>query len=504
MTNRSFIDSRTFDGFRRAVAGTFDEIVVVDLGGDVRANPRLSGTKHNVFGIQTGVAISFMVKRARKNRKAKPPARIRYARRPEEETAEEKLAFLAATPADRMRYSTITPSKNGYWINQVINEWDSLLPLGSKNTKRKSNRNRYDAIFKTFSLGIASNRDDWAYSRSVADARLKSQYFADNYNAGSFSEGNDYAHIKWSSELIERFNSGETFDNPQALIASINFRPFVQKVVNYDDIIVHRHYALRDVFPVPNQTGNRAICTYGVSSNHPLSTLASNRPVDLGYLKQGNGGTFAFARYRYNDEGDRIDNITDWALRKFRERYGKVATKDGIFAYCYAVLHDPDYRETYAINLKRELPRVPFYADFARWRDWGQTLLDLHVGYEEVAPYPLERIDAPNPNRAEGTSPRVILNSDRDTGTITLDADTQLTGVPDAAWDYMLGNRTAIDWVLDQHKEKKIRDETVRRLFDTYRFANHKEGVIELLRRVTSVSVRTVAIIKEMDTVGKR
>ena len=60
ITNRSFIDSRTFDGFRATVADEFNEILILDLGGDVRANPKLSGTKNNVFGIQTGVAISFL------------------------------------------------------------------------------------------------------------------------------------------------------------------------------------------------------------------------------------------------------------------------------------------------------------------------------------------------------------------------------------------------------------------------------------------------------------
>lgn len=79
-----------------------------------------------------------------------------------------------------------------------------------------------------------------------------------------------------------------------------------------------------------------------------------------------------------------------------------------------------------------------------------------------------------------------------------LDSDTQLTGVPRAAWDYRLGNRSAIDWVLDQHKEKKIKDPTVARLFDTYRFADHKERVIDLLGRVVAVGVATVAIVAEM------
>src|SRR5690606_27382220 len=93
ITNRSFIEKRTYDGFRKLAAQEFQEIYIVDLGGAINDNPKLSGTKHNVFGIKTGVAISFMVKRT-SSAKEKPAARIFYKRRPEFETAEEKLAFL--------------------------------------------------------------------------------------------------------------------------------------------------------------------------------------------------------------------------------------------------------------------------------------------------------------------------------------------------------------------------------------------------------------------------
>ena len=88
VSNRSFIESQAFDGFRKVAANEFSEIWLVDLGGNVRENPKLSGTKHNVFGIQTGVAISFMVKRARHK-----GCRVFYVRRPELETEEEKLSW---------------------------------------------------------------------------------------------------------------------------------------------------------------------------------------------------------------------------------------------------------------------------------------------------------------------------------------------------------------------------------------------------------------------------
>jgi predicted helicase len=206
------------------------------------------------------------------------------------------------------------------------------------------------------------------------------------------------------------------------------------------------------------------------------------------------------ARSRYNKEGDCLDNITGWALKQFTDRYGKAAaiSTDDIFAYVYAVLHDPAYREIYALNLKREFPRIPLYPDFRTWRDWGQRLLNLHIGYEGAEPFALTRTDAPDPKRAEGTTPAVKLKSDPDNGIVVLDADTQLSGIPTEAWRYRLGNRSAIDWVLDQHKEKTPKDPTIREKFNTYRFADYKETVVDLLARVVTVSLETVAITDAM------
>ena len=176
---------------------------------------------------------------------------------------------------------------------------------------------------------------------------------------------------------------------------------------------------------------------------------------------------------------------------------GTEVSKDAIFAYCYAVLHDPVYRETYALNLKREFPRIPFYPDFARWAAWGEALMALHIGYETVPPWPIERIETPS-KRAEGTHPKPVLKSHPDTGCVVVDADTQASGIPAQAWDYRLGNRSAIDWVLDQHKEKTPRDPVIAAKFNTYRFADYKEAMIDQLARVVRVSVETVAITEAM------
>ncbi|NMG40618.1 hypothetical protein GRZ55_15335 [Chelativorans sp. ZYF759] len=164
-----------------------------------------------------------------------------------------------------------------------------------------------------------------------------------------------------------------------------------------------------------------------------------------------------------------------------------------------APLHDPVYREKYAINLKREFPRIPFYPDFWAWAEWGERLMALHIGYEEVEPWPIERLDEPDEKaRQAGVALRAILKAERDNGTIRLDTETQLTGIPAEAWDYRLGNRSGLDWILDQYKEKTPRDPTIREKFNTYRFADYKEKVIDLIARVTRASVETVAITQAM------
>jgi predicted helicase len=214
-------------------------------------------------------------------------------------------------------------------------------------------------------------------------------------------------------------------------------------------------------------------------------------------------GTVCVPKWTYADDAaDPISNITDWALQQFRAHYGGVEppiTKDAIFHYVYGVLHDPIYRERYAQNLKRESPRIPFYPDFWRGAEWGERLMALHVGYEAVACWPLKRADVKDEksDRA-GLAPKAMLKADKDHGIITLDSETQLSGVPAVAWSYRLGNRSGPEWILEQYKERTPKDPTIREKFNTYRFADHKDNVIDLLARVTRVSVETMEIVEAM------
>ncbi len=493
ITNRSFIDSRTFDGFRRFVAQEFAEVYVVDLGGDVRANPKLSGTKHNVFGIQTGVAIAFLVKR---RGKAGQGCRIHYARRPEFDTAEDKLAWLGNNSASRVVFERISADAKANWVNQSDNDWDELLPVADKRTKASAVRGQDRAIFKLFSLGVSTNRDEWVYDFNRDNLASKMQFFCRAYEDALASDKVMPPSIKASRNLKRRFEAGRKEAFSSERIERSLYRPFTQRYLYRSGLFIDESGSLAEInsssdvspcigFTVGGRLDFCAFATDGLPSLTVLS-LDANQVLPL---------------YRFTSDCERQDNITDWALNKFVAQYGKAAkiTKNDIFAYVYGVLHDPIYRQTYAQNLKRELPRIPLYPDFRQWAVWGKRLMDLHIGYEAVDPWPVTRIYGLDEKaRAAGLSPKVILKSDPEAGTITLDSETRLMSIPTEAWDYRLGNRSALDWILDQHKEKTPKDPTIREKFNSYRFADHKEKVINLIARVTRVSVETVEIVEAM------
>jgi len=515
VTNRSFIESRTFDGFRKMVAEEFNNIYIVDLGGDVRADPRLSGTKHNVFGIQTGVAISFMVKRARAR-----GCRIRYTRRPQLETAEEKLAFLAEAKIAAVAFEDVQPNARHDWIHQTENDFETLLPVADKKTKAVKIGGQERAIFKLFSLGVVTNRDEWVYGLDVDEVKRKVQEFIGYYEterhrwqkAGRPEDVSNWLQrgIKWTSELEAYLKRDVelTFDPNRMRLAA--YRPFVSLATYYDRVITHRIYQQNAIFPIDRQVDNLCITFTDPTGMKPWLVSAVGRLPDLHYVGAA-AGTVCLPRTVFEGNAE-LHNVTDWALAQFRMHYEagnkqlkRPITKDAVFHYVYGVLHDPIYREKYALNLKREFPRIPFHADFWRWTDWGKELMALHIGYESVEPWPLERIDVSDEmSRKAGLAPKAMLRAHKEIGNIQLDTETQLAGVPSEAWTYKLGNRSALEWVLDQHKEKTPKDPTIREKFNTYRFADHKDKVIDLLKRVTRVSVETMKIVEAMRAASDR
>lgn len=492
ITGRKPFSKGAYDGFRKVIEDEFSSIYIVDLGGDITDNPQLSGTKHNVFGIKVGVAISFLVKHRKKQ-----PSRIFYVRRPEAETAKDKLSFLASHSLDQIGFENIESNNKFNWIDKPTNSWEDLAPLCAKNAV---NKRGVHAIFGLVSNGMQTKKDEWAYDSDEMSLARKASYLIDAYIKLSHGEFHgEVSRLKIDREAERLVNKKSIANFSSENIVVSQFRPFVEKYLYFNRSMNSVSFRIPLMFPIGSS--NRAIAFLSESSANPLAALACSYQFDLCLLKNGNGSTRGVSRYRYTKDGERVDNITDWGLRQFEKHYGKRAkiTKDDIFHYVYGVLHDPVYREKYALNLKREFPRIPFYPDFRRWTEWGEVLMALHIGYEEVEPWPLTRTDVPDEKAsAAGLAPKALLKADRDAGLIRLDSETTLSGIPKEAWDYRLGNRSALDWILDQYKEKTPKDPTIRERFNTYRFADYKEKVVDLLMRVTRVSVETVAITEAM------
>ena len=486
ITNRAYLDTRQDDGFRQMAGQEFTDIYVLDLGSDVRRNPKISGTTHNVFGIQTGVAIGFFVRE-----KAKlGDCGIHYARREDAELATDTLTYLRDATVGSIGFDVVVPDTKSNWLDQSDSGFEKLKSIANKETKFAKTAAAEQAVFGLFANAVKSNRDDWVYDFDVGSLRDKVLFFADTYNESVDSKDESYSPvIKWSRDLRNEHRRGRrVVYNDGNRIMSL-YRPFVVKHhfadFTMNDVLTSNHY---EMFGADLRQPNRAVnfCVNGKA----FYVLATDRPADFHFT----GDTQCLPLYRYTSDGERVSNITSWGLQQFREHYGddSISAED-VFAYIYSMLHDPSYRQRYEIDLRREFPRLYFQDDFAWWAQQGQELLDLHLGFEAAEPWPMERLDK------EGATPtRTILRADKERGVITLDERTSLRGVPAEVWEYLLGSRSALEWVLDQYKERKPRDPTIRERFNTYRFADHKERVIDLLGRVCAVSAFTTTIVNEL------
>ncbi len=490
ITNRSFINSRTFDGFRKCFSEEFDYIYLIDLGGDVRENPRLSGTTHNVFGIQAGVAIAFCVKLPVESGE-KRNCRIFYIDQPEMATAKEKLRFLAESSLELLAKSEmvrIKPDAKQNWINQTDNDFDQLLPLVDKEVKA----GRGDqCVFRLFSAGVKTQRDEWVYDFSRESLEQKVKYMIAAYQERlKTGKRRDSLDMKWDEDLENYLKRGIQKKFTPKSIRKSCCRPYSQIHLYFDSHFNGRTYRISDLFPLPDLE-NKVIA---ITSHTQIPFLVQSADC-IPALDFGGRPTQCLPIYTYDRDGNRSENITDWALQQFRKNYqdSQIQRLD-IFHYTYAVLHHPAYRQKYEINLKRDFPRLPLYADFWQWANWGRDLMDWHINYEIIEPYPLDRTDLPPDDKANPPK----LKADKTNGTIQIDRLTTLRNIPPIAWDYKLGNRSAIEWVLDQHKEKTPKDPTIRELFNTYRFADYKERAIDLIQRVCTVSIKTMEIINQM------
>jgi predicted helicase len=361
-------------------------------------------------------------------------------------------------------------------------------------------------------MGVNSNRDEWVYDFSAEHLALKVERFLDTYNAEvdrwrrarskpADVDGfvvNDTRRIKWSSTLKTMMIAGRyaTLDMEQGRNAL--YRPFSKQVLYYDNILVHRPGRWLSVFPKPaTEPENSVIGLSGIAAEKPFMALASNCVCDL-HLVGAGCGSQCFPFYTYSPDGsNRRENITDAALEKFRQHYADPAiSKWDIFHYIYAVLHHPAYREKFADNLKLKLPRIPFAPDFAAFAAAGRELARLHVDYEKLEPWPLEWIENPAVPLSYRVEDKMRLSKDKTA--LAVNPSLTLAGIPPETFEYRLGNRSALEWVVDQYRVTE--DDRSGIKSDPNREGD-PQYIVRLVGQVVRVSIETTRIVRGLPVV---
>ena len=503
VTNNGFLDGTAFDGMRKHLAADFDAIYILDLNGNVRKNPKLSGTTHNVFGIQVGVSINFFIKTDTIKTDLKLPE-IFYARVDEFWRKEEKYRHLdSKLHYQNINWQKIVPDGRHTWLTEGLHaEFDTFLPIGSKAAKA-SNTNRVETLFKTYSVGVVTARDAWVYNfnRNALTENLTQmmEYYNGqvfrwerqsnrDINLNDFIDTDD-TKIKWSRSLKSRLKTGTMAEFSAENVRASLYRPFTKSYLYFHRMMNECVYVFPSIFPTPDtETENRVICFSGTGSNKPLQVMVAAMIPSHDFLEK----TQCFPFYTYDEDGtNRQENITDWVLTEFRTHYGdETITKWDIFYYNYALLHHPAYREKYEMNLKRDLPHIPFAEDFWGFANAGTALADLHVNYESAPKYDeLKYIETPG-MPIDWRVEKMRLSKDKTQ--LKYNDFLMLDGIPAEAFGYRLGTRSALEWVVDQYRVKVDKRSGIRN--DPNR-ADQPQYIVDLIGRVISVSLRTVEIV---------
>jgi len=503
VSNNSFVDQIAFDGMRKHLLQDFTEIYHLDLHGNIRKNPKISGTSHNVFGITLGVGITLAIRSSQHTER-----RLLYYRVPEFWRKTQKLAFLEKMQSFRnIEWQILQPDEDSTWITEGAHlEFRTFVPLGTKETKSKG-ATETTTLFHNYGRGVATCRDDWAYDFEKRNLADKIRRFIDTYN-GEVDRwrrrGNDTTsidnfvtyddtRIKWSRDLKLDLHRGHFATFTDSKIHQSIYRPFCKQWLFFDRILNEEVYQFPHTFPIPaTENENAAICVSAIGSSKLFHCLVTNVIPDLHLT----GDSQCFPYYTYAEDGsNRRENITDWALALFRAKYGSEVTKWDIFHYVYALLHLPEYRERYGENLKRDLPHVPLLHRkdaFLTCVGIGKQLMDIHLHYEQATEYSLkwtENQDVRFSWRVE----KMRLIPDR-TAVIVNDSLT-LSGIPQECFQYRLGNRSALDWIIDQYQ---VSEDKRSGIMSDPNNLNDEEYIVRLVGKVVTVSLETVRLVNEL------
>lgn len=544
VSNGGWIDSNTADGIRLSLADEYSRIYVYNLRGNQRTageQSRREGGKVFGSGSRSTVAIFIGVR----NPEHVGSCEVFYRDIGDYLTRERKLEIVQDGALETVNWQAIIPNGHGDWVNQRSDDFSAWPVIGGKNGE--------PSVFAKFSGGLKTNRDAWVYSFSAEAVKANVSRMINFYNsqADHFDEycaqrsitdrkqsidafiDTDSFNISWSDGLKSRLARGTRLNfNPDANRDAI-YRPFHHQTVYFDSSVIERPGGLTSVFPTRHHANIGMYAPNPGSMAPPFMCLMTDRIIDLGaagisaanfyprwtYLKvepEGDGtldldtGASEVDEYGYR----RVDNVTDDLLALYRDAIGDQVTKDEIFFYVYGSLHDPDYRDTYAADLKKMLPHIPTpdsWARFAQLAAAGRALSDLHVGYGSVEPYPVDLQLKPGADPKDRETWRVTKmkwakKKDDDTGKSVNDVTTliynpkvTIAGIPEEAERYMLGSRSALAWIIDRYQVKTDAASGIKNDPNDW-CDEHGDPryIAELIAKVTTVAVETMKIVDSL------
>jgi len=496
VTNNSFVEQVAFDGMRKHLMQDFTCIYHLHLEGNVRKNPNLAGTTYNVFGIQVGVGITIAVRSSRS-----PGRFLNFYRVDKTLRKEAKLSWLAEQKqASSVTWQRLSPdSKHTWLVPENAGEFAAFLPLGTRETKANSAVRAGDAVFRLFGLGVSTHRDDIVYDFRSGSLIDRVRIFIDDYNAevdrykrtGANAAPDGfvrYDRIKWAESLKLNLVRGRYAQFSTNEVRNALYRPFTKRILYFNEILIERRYQFPQILPTLQTETENLLIWLKTGTEWPMFTLVSNQVVDL--LPQGGSQCFPF--YVYDEDGsNRRENITDWALTQFRTHYGDdTLGKWDLFYYVYGLLHHLGYRTKFADNLKRELPRIPFAPDFRAFAAAGKELARLHLDYEKLDLYPLKWLETEGVPLSYKVEDKMRLSKDKTA--LRVNPSLTLAGIPPETFQYRLGNRSALDWVIDQYQVSEDKRSGIRS--DPNR-ADDPEYIVRLVGQVVRVSLETVRIV---------
>lgn len=537
VTNGAWLDANGLDGMRKCLEREFSAIFVFNLRGNQRTSGELArkeGGKIFGSGSRTPIAITILVKKPKASDEA---ARIYYHDIGDYLSREEKLNILhnmgdISNPL--MQWVSITPNEHGDWLNKRSEQFKLYTPLEPEKKFGKGNK----SFFEGFSLGLGTNRDAWVYNSSLVELQANITKTIDFYNQqvesyktakkemsldDFLSDKRDSTKIVWTDTLIRDLQKGIKYkiDNSRYTVGM--YRPYFKQALYQDRILNHRVYQMPRLFPTSNHR-NLVICVSGIGASKDFSTLITDCIPDL--QLQFNGQCFPL--YWYDDstadiadlfsapqsEMDRYvrrDGVTDWILSTARKQYGSRVTKEDIFYYVYGILHAPDYRTTFAADLKKSLPRLPLVEspdDFWAFSRAGRSLAELHLGYERVEPYAGCRILlAPQTNRGDEISYLIddkmrfgkLDSKTADKRIIHYNAGITIENIPLEAYDYVVNGKSAIEWVMERYA---VKTDPASRIEnnpnDWCREHDDPKYIYNLLLRIITVSLETMKIVRSL------